>query len=68
MLWNYCLAAILDIHNTMISLSAVQGIWVTCACASVFGILLLALDRLVCLIAFALNDEVANQQIQTAEK
>nr|CAB3232336.1 cannabinoid receptor 1-like [Phallusia mammillata] len=45
LLWNYCLAALFNIHNTLDTLSFVNGVWVTSACASVFGILLLAIDR-----------------------
>ncbi|XP_076820348.1 sphingosine 1-phosphate receptor 2-like [Clavelina lepadiformis] len=45
LLWNYCLAAIFEISNSLTSLSILNGVWVTSACSSVLGIFLLAFDR-----------------------
>lgn len=47
LLWNYTLASLLDIHNTMTSLLVLFGIWILSVCASLFGFLLLAADRYV---------------------
>lgn len=45
LLWNYCLAALLDIHNTVTSLMLIFSIWVASECSSIFGFVLLAVDR-----------------------
>uniref|UniRef100_F6UV70 G-protein coupled receptors family 1 profile domain-containing protein n=1 Tax=Ciona intestinalis TaxID=7719 RepID=F6UV70_CIOIN len=61
LLWNYCLAGIFNINNTLTSLSFLFGIWVTSACCSVFGILLLAIDRYMQVVHKALHKLYFNQ-------
>jgi len=45
LLWHYCLASILNINNTVQSLTVVHGIWMTSLLTSLLGVFYLALDR-----------------------
>lgn len=45
LLWNYCLASLLNIHNTITSLMVIFCAWVASNCSSSIGFVLLAIDR-----------------------
>ncbi|XP_039252307.2 lysophosphatidic acid receptor 3-like [Styela clava] len=45
LLWNYCLASLMDIHNTITSLMFIFSLWVASESSSTLGFVLLAVDR-----------------------